>query len=225
MDTHKMLQQAEVVDSRPECAPQAEAANAGASLAGPSSIAASAATKPPEAARLRPSGNDLSRKQVKTSKANKRPRPTCVCSPASSRREARPTSQPGADQPCAKRRPAWRRLRPAHAGKAAPRPSQAPSGPRPPQPGLARSQASGVGPLPAGWSEGLTTGRCRGTDTSPRRLLSEVLCCAQHSARKQELGGSPKNRAGRVPVAYSNFSRTITFISAIISKKYCNYLL
>jgi len=117
--------------------------------------------------------------------------------------------------PCAKRRPAWRRLRPAHADKAAPRPSQAPSGPRPSQPSLARSQASGVDPLPAGWSEGLTTGRCRGTDTSPGRVLSEVLCCAQHSASKQELGGSPKNRAGRVPVVDSNHSRTITFISAL----------
>ncbi len=126
--------------------------------------------------------------------------------------------------PCAKRRSAWRRLRPAHAGKAAPRPSQAPSGPRPPQPSLARSQASGVGPLPAGWSEGLTTGRRRGTDTSPGQVLSEVLCCAQHSASKQELGGSPKNRVGRVPVADSNCSWLITFISAKISKKYCNYL-
>jgi len=87
-----------------------------------------------------------------------------------------------------------RRLRPARVGKAGPRPSQAPSGPRRPQPSLAPSQASGVDPAPAAWSEGLTTGRYRGTDTSPGQVLSEILRYAQYSASIQALGGSPKIR-------------------------------
>ena len=156
--------------------------------------------------RFRPSGNDPSRKQAKQSKyqvkqeskPSKRPRSSCVCSPASPRREARPTRQPGPHQPCAKRRTAQARLRPARVGKAGPRPSQAPSGPRRPQPSLAPSQASGVDTVPAAWSEGLTTGRCRGTDTSPGRVLSEMPCCARHSASKKELGGSSKEQTRRI---------------------------
>jgi len=115
----------------------------------------------------------------------------CVCSPVSPRREARPTSLPGSDQP-GTARPASR-LRPAPAGKAKPRPSQAPSGPRPPQPSLARSQASGIDPIPAGWSKGPHDGATPGNRHLTGRGVSEILCCAQYSGCRTALGGSPKN--------------------------------
>ena len=67
-----------------------------------------------------------------------------------------------------------------------------PSGPAARGSGPAQARAFALTPF--AWSEGLTTGRCRGTDTSPGQVLSEMPCCARHSASKQELGGFSKEQ-------------------------------
>ena len=163
--------------------------------------------------------------QVKTSKARKRPRSSGVCSPASPRREARPTRQPGPHQPCAKRRTAQARLRPARVGEAAPRPSQAPSGPRRPQPSLAPSQASGVDAVPAAWSRGPHDGAMPGnrhlTRTGPVR--SAVLRTAfSQQERTRGLLQRTAQEACQVEGPFlPNNRHAITFISAFNATNTC----
>jgi hypothetical protein len=135
--------------------------------------------------------NDPSRKQIKQSH-QARTKQASGSGPLVSVPRYRPVVRPSDQAAGAASTPRQtahrlRRLRPARVGKAGPRPSQAPTGPRRPQPSLAPSQASGVDAAPAAWSEGLTTGRYRGTDTSPGQALSNTALRAvfsQHSSTR-----------------------------------------
>ncbi len=178
--------------------------------------------------RLRPSGNDPSRKQAKRSKkqvkqgrkASKRPRSSGVCSPASPRREARPTRRTGPDQPRSCGAPRKRGSGPpasARQGRARRRPRAARAGRSPAS--LAIRPPGLVRPRPPGQR---ASRRGDAGEQTPHQDGSCQKCCAAHSiqpARKNS-GASPKIRREGSAVN-SNNGLPVTIKSAEIISITC----